>query len=84
MCRRQLGIFLDDYDKIDFTVLNYLGSEINYGGRVTDDKDIRLIKSILNRFVHEDVLLDTFNFSASGNYRSIPVGTREDYINYIN
>lgn len=84
VCRRQLKIFLDDYDKIDFTVLNYIGSEINYGGRVTDDKDIRLIKSILNRFVHEDVLLDTFNFSASGNYKSMVVGSREDYINYIN
>jgi dynein heavy chain len=28
-------------------VLNYLFAEINYGGRVTDDKDVRLIKSIL-------------------------------------
>lgn len=83
VCRRQLKIFLDDYDTIDFTVLNYLGSEINYGGRVTDDKDVRLIKSILNRFVNADVLVDDAGFSSSGTYKSIVVGTREDYINYI-
>jgi dynein heavy chain len=38
--------------EIPFKVLNYLGSEVNYGGRVTDDKDIRLIKSILERFIN--------------------------------
>jgi len=27
--------------------LNILGAEVNYGGRVTDDKDVRLIKAIL-------------------------------------
>lgn len=51
VCRRQLKIFLDEYEVTPFRVLNYLGSEINYGGRVTDDKDVRLIKSILARFV---------------------------------
>lgn len=83
VCRRQLKTFLDDYDNIDFTVLNYLGSEINYGGRVTDDKDIRLIKSILQRFVNKEILVDDAPLSASGTYKSIPVGSREDYINYI-
>ena len=38
---------LDDYEKIPFKVLNFLGAEINYGGRVTDSRDVRLIKSIL-------------------------------------
>jgi len=47
VCRKQLKNFLDDYEEIPYKVLNYLGSEVNYGGRVTDDKDIRLIKSIL-------------------------------------
>ena len=47
ICRKQLKSFLDDYEEIDYKVLNILGSEVNYGGRVTDDKDIRLIKSIL-------------------------------------
>lgn len=79
-----MKIFLDDYEGIDFTVLNYLGSEINYGGRVTDDKDVRLIKSILGRFVCEGTLNDNFALSASGTYKIIPPGSKEDYISYIN
>jgi dynein heavy chain len=53
VCQKQLKLFLDDYEVIPFKVLNYLGSEINYGGRVTDDKDVRLIKSILKRYINE-------------------------------
>lgn len=45
--RRQLKIFIEEYDLVPFKVLNYIGAEINYGGRVTDDKDVRLIKTIL-------------------------------------
>jgi dynein heavy chain len=46
-CIKQLPPILEDYDKIPFDVLNYLGSIINYGGRVIDDKDKRLIETIL-------------------------------------
>lgn len=45
--RRQLKIFIEEYEVVPFKVLNYIGAEINYGGRVTDDKDVRLIKTIL-------------------------------------
>ncbi len=44
-------MLLDEYASIPFKVLNYLGAEINYGGRVTDDKDVRLIKNILKKFI---------------------------------
>jgi dynein heavy chain len=48
VCKKQLKIFLDSgSEEIPYKVINYLGSEINYGGRVTDDKDVRLIKNIL-------------------------------------
>lgn len=36
-------MLLDDYEHIPYKVLQFLGSVINYGGRVTDDKDGRLI-----------------------------------------
>lgn len=55
VCIKQLKSFLDDYDEIDYKVLNILGADVNYGGRVTDDKDIRLIKSILGRLVNPGV-----------------------------
>ena len=41
-------MFLDeDTNRIDYDALIYLAGECNYGGRVTDDKDRRLIKVIL-------------------------------------
>ena len=64
-------------------MLNTLGAEINYGGRVTDDKDVRLIKSILQRFVCSDSLNDGFGLSDSGLYKIIPEGSKEDYVAYI-
>jgi len=57
---------LDDYDEIPYKVLNFLNSAVNYGGRVTDDKDIRLIDSIQRRFVNEKTIEVGNSFSASG------------------
>ena len=48
---RQLKMFLDEADPslgIPFDALKYLTAECNYGGRVTDDKDRRLITTLLN------------------------------------
>jgi len=72
---KQLKIFLDEYAIIPFKVLNYLGSEINYGGRVTDDKDVRLIKTILTKYINEGAMEDGFKYSTSGKYISIPAGS---------
>jgi len=66
---------LDEYQVIPYKVLNYLGAEINYGGRVTDDKDVRLIKTILKKYINEDMMVDGCKFSESGKYISIPAGT---------
>lgn len=49
--RRQLKIFVEEYEKVPFQVLNYIGAEINYGGRVTDGIDVRLIKTILKVYM---------------------------------
>ena len=48
---KQLVPILDTADKIPFEVINYLGGVINYGGRVTDDKDKRLISTILSKYI---------------------------------
>lgn len=65
---------MDEYDHVPYKVLNYLGSEINYGGRVTDDKDVRLIKTILETYIRPEALNDNFAYSKSGIYRSIESG----------
>ena len=83
VCMKQLKIFLDEYNQIPYKVLNYLGAEINYGGRVTDDKDVRLIKTILRRYINENIVEDGYKFSDSGLYYSMKAGSQEDYINYI-
>lgn len=83
VCKRQLKLFLDEYDEVPYKVLNYLGAEINYGGRVTDDKDVRLIKTILTNYVNADVLNDGYKFSSSGLYYSMAAGDQADYIRYI-
>jgi len=61
-------MLLDEYKDIPYKVINFLGAEINYGGRVTDDKDVRLIKNILSNYINPKVLMDNFKFSASGLY----------------
>lgn len=48
--------YLDKYDEIPFKVLRFLFTEINYGGRVTDDKDRRLINNLVHTFCGPEVL----------------------------
>lgn len=55
---RCLQMFLSEYAETPFDALNYLAGECNYGGRVTDDKDRRLILSLLSIFYNEEVTTD--------------------------
>eukprot|EP00882_Tetradesmus_deserticola_P028911 GHRQ01032240.1.p3 GENE.GHRQ01032240.1~~GHRQ01032240.1.p3 ORF type:complete len:126 (-),score=28.20 GHRQ01032240.1:70-447(-) len=49
-------------------VLQFLFTEINYGGRVTDDKDRRLINTLVSTFCAPQVLQEGYAFSPSGTY----------------
>lgn len=62
----QLKIFLDDYDEIPWEALNYMVAEANYGGRVTDPKDRRLIKILLRDFYTPQILDSNYKFSPNG------------------
>lgn len=51
----QLHIFIDKQpENVPLEALRYLTAQCNYGGRVTDKKDRRLITTLLEDFYNED------------------------------
>ncbi len=64
----QLKMYLNEQPTIPYKTLNYLIAEINYGGRVTDDKDVRLITALLLSYLNEQVMTGEYSFSSSGVY----------------
>lgn len=60
-----------------------MAAEANYGGRVTDPMDRRLIKIILKAFYSEDILKKDFTMTKDGVYKILDnptFGTAIDYI----
>lgn len=81
---RQLQMFINEYpDKIPFDALRYLTGECNYGGRVTDDKDRRLILTILDDYFTDKIFDDNYKFSPSGDYYVPKTAPYEAYLDYI-
>ena len=68
---------------VPYAALHYLIAECNYGGRVTDDKDRRLLHATLSSVLNPDIMEDGFKFSDSGIYFAPPDGPLETYIEYI-
>ncbi|KAG2482389.1 hypothetical protein HYH03_018685 [Edaphochlamys debaryana] len=98
---RQLHMYLDDAAppagedgsrppqsaaSVPFAALQYAIGECNYGGRVTDDKDRRLLLTALQRIYRPQALaLDgqAFKLSASGTYFIPPEGPHASYLSYV-
>jgi len=85
VCRQQLMLFVNQYDLVPYKVLNFLGAKINYGGRVTDDKDKLLISTILKTFIcQESVQMNEgYKFSTSGLYYAPAYETVDECVQYI-
>nr|XP_023674913.1 dynein heavy chain 3, axonemal [Paramormyrops kingsleyae] len=81
---RQIQMFLDEYDEIPLDALTYLTGECNYGGRVTDDKDRRLLLSLLSSFYCKELIdQDRYYLTEGDLYFIPPHGPYQTYVDYI-
>uniref|UniRef100_A0A8C3QWZ8 Dynein axonemal heavy chain 3 n=1 Tax=Cyanoderma ruficeps TaxID=181631 RepID=A0A8C3QWZ8_9PASS len=80
---QQIQMFLNEYEEIPFEALTYLTGECNYGGRVTDDKDRRLLLSLLSIIYNKDIEQEKYMLSAGSDYYIPPHGPYESYVEYI-
>ena len=73
---RQLFSFLEKGQAPPWDALTYLTAECNYGGRITDTNDRRLVAALLSKFYNKDVCDGRgYKLSPSGTYR-IPLDLR--------
>lgn len=80
----QLQMFLKDYKEVPFDALTYLTGECNYGGRVTDDKDRRLLMSLLVIYYNPATVYESQHpFSPSGMYYVPRFADHKNIIDYI-
>lgn len=87
VCRRQLKVFLGMYEEIDYTVIKIICADINYGGRVTDKIDKRLINTLISGYICSEMIKDTYNMAGSlqgdDTYISPIAGSRQEYLQFI-
>ncbi|KAJ7527535.1 hypothetical protein O6H91_16G059900 [Diphasiastrum complanatum] len=79
-----LKTYLDEYESTPFDALKFLISEANYGGRVTDELDRRVLASYLNQFYCEDILTNpNFPLSSVPAYHVPDDGTLQSHKEFI-
>ena len=61
---------INEQPEIPYQTLTYIIATINYGGRVTDDKDDLCITALLNRYFNPDVFKANYEFAPGGVYLS--------------
>eukprot|EP01052_Picozoa_sp_SAG31_P002976 SAG31_NODE_109_length_24587_cov_111.480848_7_plen_3254_part_00 len=74
--------FLDEQDQVPWDTLVYVTGQINYGGRVTDDTDRRLLMTILKQYYVPGIMEDSYKFSESGKYYAPPEGSLQTILDY--
>merc|ERR1719440_1002142 len=75
----QLENFLARYDEVPYEVLVNLVGHINYGGRITDDWDRRMVMTVLMSIVNPGILSDDFPLAPGEAYTSPVAGDIKAY-----
>ena len=86
MCENLLAIYLDEYEETPWDAMKYLIAQANYGGRVTDGQDRKILIVYINQFFCDAALNNPkYHLSSSDKYYIPEDGAnREHYIKYIN
>lgn len=82
----QLELYVTTYTQVPYKVLQQLTSVVNYGGRITDDKDMRTSDILIADFFNPGILTDDYAFSESGVYYSFKPdqdAPHQSYLDYI-
>ena len=59
-------MYLNEQPDVPYQTLTYIIATINYGGRVTDDKDVLCITALLNKYFNPEVMKMHYDFAPGG------------------
>jgi len=81
--REQVRMYLVSQSDVPWITLRYIIADVNYGGRVTDDKDVRLMSALLKQYFVEDMFDQKFRFAGLDAYYPPPEGPLEQTREYV-
>lgn len=79
----QILLFLAEQPEVPYVALNYVVAQVNYGGRVTDDRDIRNSLAMLRKYFCPEIMNDNYKLSKLETYYAPPEGTFKQLNEYI-
>ena len=82
-CVLQLEVMMGKYDQVPYKVMQNLICHINYGGRITDDWDRRMVMTLLLGVFNEGIEEDGFPLAPGEAYGSPPAGNIQAYRDVI-
>ena len=84
ICEDVLLLYVDNYEATPWEAIRYLIGEANYGGRVTDAWDRRLLNTYLDTWYNEAIFeTDNFKMSSLSTYYIPDDGPLQSYKDYI-
>ncbi|KAI9101992.1 dynein heavy chain and region D6 of dynein motor-domain-containing protein [Phlyctochytrium arcticum] len=84
ICENLMVVLLDEYQETPWDALRYLIAEANYGGRITDDWDRRVLRSYINTlFCEEALTVPLYKISSAAHYHipeAVDLQSVRDYV----